>query len=187
MFRQALLLRKSQETLLLRSYNNHINSYKISINYCSIKKQIVIILSKILQFSEHFQLIFDNSNVNNDKQIKHKIANFFSANFSKLSNFSLSSFWEKPFWYQKLLLLTATVWRYCYTLIRPFPTLSCLPFFGTNFRHQNKNNFIEATSYFVYQLSKKYCIYYVSEHLKYCRQINEYWLNKNACLNIVFV
>ena len=23
------------------------------------------------------------------------------------------------------------------------------------------------------------------EHFKYCTQINEYWLNKNACLNIV--
>ena len=34
---------------------------------------------------------------------------------------------------------------------------------------------------------KKYCVYYMSEHLKYCTQINEYWLNKNACLNIVLV
>ena len=47
--------------------------------------QIVIILGKILntalsqvrsvgilQFSEHFQLIFDNSNVSNDKQKKKK-------------------------------------------------------------------------------------------------------------------
>ena len=32
---------------------------------------------------------------------------------------------------------------------------------------------------------KKYCVHYVSEHLKYCAQINEYWLNKNVCLNIV--
>ena len=51
--------------------------------------QIVIILRKILNtalpykyvqwayynFSEQFQLIFDNSNVNNDKQIKQKMAN----------------------------------------------------------------------------------------------------------------
>ena len=27
--------------------------------------------------------------------------------------------------------------------------------------------------------------YIMSEHLKYCTQIKEYWLNKNACLNIV--
>ena len=40
---------------------------------------------------EHFQLIFDNSNVNNEKQIKQKMMNFlFFANFSQLSNFSSS-------------------------------------------------------------------------------------------------
>ena len=57
-FRQAILLRKSQYTPL----------YKIVINYCVIKMQIVIILSKmlnialsvnILQFSKQFQLIID--------------------------------------------------------------------------------------------------------------------------------
>ena len=34
-------------------------------------------------------------------------------------------------------------------------------------------------------LSKKYCKYYVCEHLKYCTHIKEYRLNKNVCLNIV--
>ena len=58
-------------------------------------------------------------------------------------------------------------------------------FFGTNFRHQNKNNVVEIISCFVDQLSKKYCVYYVSEYLKYCSQINEYWLNKNVCMNMV--
>ena len=58
-------------------------------------------------------------------------------------------------------------------------------FLWTNFRYQNKNNVVETISSFVYQLSKEYCVYYVSEHLKYCLQINEYWLNKNACLNRV--
>ena len=97
----------------------------------------------ILQFSEHFQLIFDNSNVNNGKQIKQKILNFFSAIFSELLNLSSSSFWLKPLLNQKLLLLNATARRSCYTVVRPFPTLSCFPFFftnffGTNFCHQNK-------------------------------------------------
>ena len=41
----------------------------------------------ILQFSEHFQLIFDNSNVNNSKQIKQKIPNNISANFSSIIKF----------------------------------------------------------------------------------------------------
>ena len=144
----------------------------------------------ILKFSEHFQLIFDNSNVNNDKQIKQKMPNFFSANFSELSMFSSSSFWEKHLRNKKLILPISTARRSGYTLVRPFPTLNCFPFFrncfGTNkFRHQNKNNVVETISLFVYQLSKKYCEYYVSEHLKYCTQINEYCLNKNACLNIV--
>ena len=53
----------------------------------------------------------------------------FSANFSELSSFSSSPFWEKTLWNQKLLLLTATARRSCYTLVRPFPTLSCFPFF----------------------------------------------------------
>ena len=33
---------------------------------------------------------------------------------------------------------------------------------------------------------KKYCVYYVSEHLKYCTQRNEYFFNKNSYLNIVY-
>ena len=58
--------------------------------------KIVIILSKALNtalsYAMHIcQLIFDNSNVNNDRQIKQKMANFFSANLSELSNFSSSS------------------------------------------------------------------------------------------------
>ena len=57
--------------------------------------------------------------------------------------------------------------------------------FSTNFHHQNKNYVIETISCFAYQLSKKYCVYYMSEHLKYSTQINEYLLHKNACLNIV--
>ena len=38
-------------------------------------------------------------------------------------------FWGNPLWNQKLLLLTATARRSCYTLVRPFPTLSYFPFF----------------------------------------------------------
>ena len=43
----------------------------------------------ILQLSEHFQLICDNSNVNNDKQIKQKMANFFLQTFQKLKFYFL--------------------------------------------------------------------------------------------------
>ena len=47
-------------------------------------------------------------------------------------------------------------------------------FLGTNFLAKYTNNVIETTSYFVGQLSKNDCVYYVFEHLKYCTQINEY-------------
>ena len=62
--------------------------------------QIVIILRKILntalsdvgsvnilQFSEHFQLIFDNSNVNNDKQTKQKRLTVFLQTFKNYQIF----------------------------------------------------------------------------------------------------
>ena len=62
--------------------------------------QIVIILRKILntalsdvgsvnilQFSEHFQLIFDNSNVNNDKQTKQKRLTVFLQTFQNYQIF----------------------------------------------------------------------------------------------------
>ena len=79
------------------------------------------------------------------KQILQKM-----ANFSELLNFSSSSFLGDPLWNQKLLLLTATARHYCYTVGRPFPTLSCFlffhKFFGTNFRHQYENNVVEVIS-----------------------------------------
>ena len=167
-------------------------SYKISINYCSIKMQIVIILSKkfkystvrsvsILQFCEHFLLIFDNCNVNNDKQIKQKMANFFSANFSELSNFSSSSFWEKPLWNQKLLLLNATPRSSCYTLVRSFQRWVVFHFF---------KNFLELifATKIKKMLLKQSTLLFTScqKNIAYIMCLNT-WLNKNACLNIVLV
>ena len=52
--------------------------------------------------------------------------------------------------------------------------------FGTNFRDQNTNNVIQTTNCFIDKLSKIYCVYNVSEHLKYCTQVNEYRLNKSV-------
>ena len=98
------------------------------------------------------------------QQRQKKCQTFFSANFSELLNFSSLSLWEKPLWNQKLLLLTSIGRRSCYTLVRPFPMWSYFPFFpklfGTNFQHQNENNFVETISCFAYQLSKKtkYCV-----------------------------
>ena len=67
-------------------------SYKISINYCSIKMQIVIILRKILNTA----LPYVRSTLSIDiwqlkcQQIKQKV-----VNFSELPHFSSSSFWRK--------------------------------------------------------------------------------------------
>ena len=44
-------------------------------------------------------------------------------------------------------------------------------------------------SYLKTQISikaKQKMTYYVSEHFKYWTQINEYWVNKNVCLNMVY-
>ena len=136
-------------------------SYKNSINYCTIKMQIVIILCKtfinLFTFRKHIT-IFRTLSIDiwqhKCQQIKRKMANSFSVNFTELSNFSSSSFWEKPLWNQNLLLLSATARRFFYTLVRSFPTLSCFPFFHklfflTNLRYQNQNNVIETISCFV--------------------------------------
>ena len=55
------------------------------------------------------------------------------------------------------------------------------------FAYEMKTMLLKQSAVFFYQPSKKYCVCYVSEHLKYCIQIhvNEYWLNKNAWVNIV--
>ena len=136
----------------------------------------------ILQFSEQLQLIFHNLNVNTDKQIKQKMAKIFFCKLFRIIKIFFLILLREAILESKLT---------CYTLVRPFPTLSCFPvfinFFRNNFRYQNKNNVADIISCFVYQLSKKYCVYYVPEHLKYCLQINEYWLNKSAYLNIVLL
>ena len=109
-------------------------------------------------------------NVSSDKQIKQQN---FELSFCKLFRIIKSNSSE--------FLLHSS---------KTFPkvelfTIFSQSFFGTNFRLQNKNNVLEIISNCIYQLSKKCCLYYVFEHLKYCSQINEYWLNKNAGLNIV--
>ena len=90
---------------------------------------------------------------------------------------------EKNFKYNTVILNVQ--WAY-YNFPNTFNWyLTTQTFLVTKLRDQNKNNVIETTSCFVDQLSKKYCIYYVSEHLEYCTQINKYWLIESICLNIV--
>ena len=127
----------------------------------------------ILQFSEHFQMIFDKSNVN--KWQTNKTKTIFLHTFQNYQIFLPHPFERSHF---------GTHTSNTFSNVELFSIFS-QTFFETNFRNQNKNNVDEITSCFVDQLSKKYCIYYVSEHLRYCSKINEYWLNKNVCLNIV--
>ena len=110
-------------TVLCKSQFIEINiSYKISVNYCSIKMQIVII------FLFHTSKTF--------------------------SNVELLSIYSQSF----LELIFAT---------------------------KAKTMLLKQSAVLFSQLSKKYCVYYVSEHLKYFSRINEYWLNKNDCLNLI--
>ena len=167
--------------------NKNTNCYNIDKNF----KYSTVINT----FSKHFT-IFWTLSIDiwqlkcQQRQInKTKNGDIFSANFSELSNFfPSSSFWEKSLWNH--FGITATVRHSCSTQVRSLPTLSCFPFsyklfLELIFAYQTKNNVVETISCFVYQLSKKYFVYYLFEYLKYCTQINGYWLNKNACLNIV--
>ena len=57
----------------------------------------------------------------------------FSANFSEISNCCSSSFWEKPLWNQKFLLLTATVGRSCYLASKSFSKFELFSIFSQTF------------------------------------------------------
>ena len=139
----------------------------------------------ILQFSEHFQFIFDNSNVNNDKQINKKWQIFFCKLLKIIKFFVLILLIEAT-----LELKVAPTNRNSSPFLlhtsKIFSIFSQI-FLQTNFRHQNKNNVVETISCFVYQLSKKYCVYYVSEHLKYCTQLNEKCLSEHSIIFLFFV
>ena len=71
---------------------------------------------RILQFSEHFQLTFDCSIVNNDKQIEQTLANCFSENLSELSKFFFLILLREATLELKVAPTTATARRSCYTL-----------------------------------------------------------------------
>ena len=138
-------------------------------------------------FSEHFQLIFDNSNVSNDKKIKQKIANFFSGNFSELSNVSFLILLREANLQSKVAPTnrnsSAFLLHTNKTFFQRFVVFH--KFFHKIFAIKIKTMLLNQAAVLFTNCQKKYCVYYVSEHLKYCTQINEYWLNKNACLNIV--
>ena len=169
--------------------NKNSNCYNIEKNFKYSTTYLLVCSVSILQFSEHFQLIFDNSNVYNAKQKKKNAAHFFCKLF-RFTKFFFPILLRDVILKPKVVLTNRISSAFLLHTSKTFSNVKLFSiflqtFFGTNFRDQNKNNVVEKSSCFVYQLSKKYRVYYLSEHLKYCSQINEYWLNKNACLNIL--
>ena len=106
----------------------------------------------------------------------------FLPHSSKRNHFGIKSCSYQP---QKLTFMLNTS--------KPFSNVELFSifrqsFFGNSFPDQNKYIAIGTTTFLVDQLSKKYCVYYVSENLKYCTQIKEYWLNKKSvCQKCVFL
>ena len=137
----------------------------------------------ILQFAEHFQLIFVNSNVNNDQQIKQKRPNFFCKLFRIIEFFLLSLLREATLESK----VAATNRKTSVFLLRTSKTFSNVELFSIF--SQTFLGLIFDTKIITMLLKqsavKNNCVSYVSKHLKYCLQINKYWLNKSACLNIV--
>ena len=142
--------------------------------------QIVIILRKILNlnclkyvqwayynFPNTFNCYVATQMLTTTTTNKTINGEFFSANFSELSNFSSSSFWEKPLWNQKLLLLTATARRSCYITSKTFPNVELFSVFLQTFLELIFATKIKTMLLFS-SYQEKYCIYYVSERLKYC-------------------
>ena len=126
------------------------------------------------------------SNVNNDEQ---KMANFFLQTFQNYQIFL-------PILLRKATLESKVAPTNCNSsafLLHTSKTLSNVELFS-NFSHaflellfatKIKTMLLKQSAVPFTRCQKTYCVYYVSEHLKYCTQINEYRLNKNACLNIV--
>ena len=133
----------------------------------------------ILQFSAHFQLICDNSNVNKrqtqnsgsgGRQIFIEFIYNLQNNLTILLHPSKRNFFLiKSYSYQMLTFLLNT--SKTYSNIKLFAFFRKL-FLRLIFATKIKINVGEITSCFVGQLTKKYCVYYVSEHLTYCDQIN---------------
>ena len=140
----------------------------------------------ILKFFEHFQLIFDNSNVNK-RQTKNGYHSFywiylfiynlqnyqiFLPYHSKRNHYGIKSCSYQP---QKPAFLQYTSKTFSNVLFSTFSQT----FFELIFATKIKTMLLKQPAV------KKYCVCYVSKHLKYCTQTNEFWLNKNVCLNIV--
>ena len=104
----------------------------------------------ILQFSKHFQLIFDNLNLNKAIQIKQNIAILIllreATLESKIAPNNRNS--------QEFLLHTSKT----FSNVELFSIFSQLVF-GTNFHYQNKNNVAETISCLLFTSCQKNIAY----------------------------
>ena len=106
----------------------------MSINYCcSIKTQIVMstVISAFVQwtyynFPNTFNWYLTTQMSTNKKKCNKKWQTFFLQIFRKYHIFLLLILLRKA-------ILVWKTRRSCYTLVRPFPTLSCFPFFSQTY------------------------------------------------------
>ena len=104
----------------------------------------------ILQFSEHFQLIFDNSNVKNNKQIKQKMTNFFFLKTFQNYQIFLPPASEEPKIASTNLNSSAFLLQTCSMTCSNVELFSIFSqyFLELIFTYQNKNNVVETISCF---------------------------------------
>ena len=137
----------------------------------------------ILQFSEHFQLIliFHNSNVNNDKQIKQKLANFFCCKVFRIIKLFFLILLNKATLESKV---ASTIRNSSAFLLHVSKTFSNVELFYISmsqtfleliFATKIKTMLLKQSAVLFTRCQKNIAyIYYMSEHLKYCTKINEY-------------
>ena len=98
---------------------------------------------------------------------------FILQTFQELSNLSSSSFWGKTLWNQKLLRNSSAFLLHTKKIFSNFELFSIFS--------QSLLELIFATKIKTILLKQSAVlftsVYYVSEHLQYCTQINEYWLH----------
>ena len=100
-------------------------------------------------------------NVHKNNQIKQKIANFFSKLF-RINEFFFFILLREVTQESKVALTDHNISAFLLQRLVVFHF--CAIFFELIFATKNKNNVVEIIGCFVYQMSKKYCVYYVFEH-----------------------
>ena len=135
----------------------------------------------ILQFSEHFQLIFVNSNVNNDKQIKQKNYELFFCNLFRIIKFFFLILLKEATLESKV---ASTIRNSSALLLHTSETCSNVElssifsqtFLELLFVTKIKTMLLKQSA--VNKILRILCVWTL-------KILFTYWLNKNSCLNIV--